>query len=606
MADLETALRHYGRTADELTPPLTIGDLERELATRGIRGTGFDERAIAELAELPETEIERDRRGGAGVQNSGSDGWRSLALVSTAVAVVLALLLVVSRRDDSTVTTSDAEMSPTSDALASPSPLQFPDSASNAQESVDDAPTADGPRPVIPSEATGGTPVPIFEDAVLADDGLPPLPLGEVTSLPDNHRLDFLFEFCFDTCFRDAHFMAPEDPDFGSGPWPAGKPFHVRHGFVNDSAEPLGEGYDVVLYATPLDQPGEFGGEIVGQTLRYSSDYVIRSESSACGPTYKEQTEPVTCESFVHDFPEGLTEGRWAIWAVWEAPCAAWVELGLAADCTDPAEVRSHFSSGVDSPFDSFYSPEFQEQNMAQMSLEEIERLFGPSEPPVDAESEPVFEPGPEVLPDASGVAATGGTPLPDLAGAVVGDDGAERLPLGSTVALTYEDRLDFLDDRHGFRDAKFVNPNDLTLTSSAWAPGRPFVVRHGFVNEGAEPLGDEFDVVLYVYEWDDFGAPGVTQRFSSDYVLRGETDRCGPTYRSHEEPVTCEWFVHEFHEGLPEGRHALWAFWEAPCSAWIEYGFVEVCEDPTAVISLFSSGVDSPWIGGEVIWDSE
>jgi len=67
---------------------------------------------------------------------------------------------------------------------------------------------------------------------------------------------------------------------------------------------------------------------------------------------------------------------------------------------------------------------------------------------------------------------------------------------------------------------------------------------------------------------------------------------------------VNCEWFVHEFPEGLPVGRHALWAFWEAPCSAWLDYGFTDSCEDPNEVTSRFASGVDSPWESGEVIWD--
>ena len=73
---------------------------------------------------------------------------------------------------------------------------------------------------------------------------------------------------------------------------------------------------------------------------------------------------------------------------------------------------------------------------------------------------------------------------------------------------------------------------------------------------------------------------------------------------KTQTEPVTCEWFVHEFHDGLAAGRHALWAFWEAPCSAWIDYGFVESCTDPDEIMSLFSSGVDSPWGTTEVFWE--
>jgi hypothetical protein len=58
------------------------------------------------------------------------------------------------------------------------------------------------------------------------------------------------------------------------------------------------------------------------------------------------------------------------------------------------------------------------------------------------------------------------------------------------------------------------------------------------------------------------------------------------------------------FAGGFPAGRFALWAFWEAPCSAWIDYGFVDGCTDPGEVLALFASGVDSPWEPSEVAWD--
>jgi hypothetical protein len=107
----------------------------------------------------------------------------------------------------------------------------------------------------------------------------------------------------------------------------------------------------VVVYITPMDDaPSEFGGVPTGATVRYTSDYVLQGTSDQCGPTYKSQTEPVTCEWFVHDFPEGLPEGRYALWAVWEAPCWAWVDLGFTDTCSDPNAVMSLFSSGVDSP----------------------------------------------------------------------------------------------------------------------------------------------------------------------------------------------------------------------------------------------------------------
>lgn len=216
--------------------------------------------------------------------------------------------------------------------------------------------------------------------------------------------------------------------------------------------------------------------------------------------------------------------------------------------------------------------------------------------------SEEIFGTGRSM--DASGAAATFSTPMPDFEGAVAGDDSDKRLPLGATTELTYEDRLDFLtesclDEDFCIRDAGFYH-GDQSLRPVLPRGGQPFHVRHGFINEGREPLGDEFDVVLYVYEWadpaDDPANRGSTFRYTSDYVLRGTTEKCGPTYRSGE-AVTCEWFVHEFHEGLPTGRHALWAFWEAPCWAWLEYGFVDNCADPNEVMALFASGVDTPWL---------
>jgi hypothetical protein len=48
----------------------------------------------------------------------------------------------------------------------------------------------------------------------------------------------------------------------------------------------------------------------LGQTYRFTSDYVIRGEAEECGPTYATQTGPVTCEWFVHDLPEGIPDGR--------------------------------------------------------------------------------------------------------------------------------------------------------------------------------------------------------------------------------------------------------------------------------------------------------
>jgi hypothetical protein len=35
---------------------------------------------------------------------------------------------------------------------------------------------------------------------------------------------------------------------------------------------------------------------------------------------------------------------------------------------------------------------------------------------------------------------------------------------------------------------------------------------------------------------------------------------------------------------------------WEAPCSAWVDYGLTESCANPNEIVSFFSSGVDSPF----------
>lgn len=433
---------------------------------------------------------------------------------------------------------------------------------------------------------TGGTPLPDIVGAVSGDDGSGPVALGTIDVLPGDVYLDFLSELCGESsCFRDAAFKDVTDPSFVSGPYESGRAFNVRHGFVNDGPNALGEGFDVVLYTFPMDEPGEMDGPALGSTTRYTSDYVIRGETESCGPGYRIQDSSVTCEWFVHDFPDGLPDGRHALWAFWEAPCSAWRDLGFVGSCADPDEVLSLFSSGVDSPFGG-------EASQGGFGGESM------GEPGGDSFGEDSFEV------DGSGSLPTSGTPLPDIAGAVPGDDGLDPLPLSSVATLPGEDRLDFLFEFCGggacFRDGHFMDPNDPLVGSGPFASGRPFHVRHGFVNNSAEPLGPGFDVKVYVFPFD--GEVGETQVFTSDYVIRGETDQCGPTYKSQSDPVTCEWFVHDFSEGLPSGRFALWAFWEAPCAAWLDMGFAETCANPDEVLSLFSSGFDSPFDEGDIV----
>lgn len=210
------------------------------------------------------------------------------------------------------------------------------------------------PTPSIVSDVIAPPPNPTTLDPsgwVDGDDGSAPLPLGEVTVLPGGNYLDFMSRDC-PSCFLDARFKGPGLSDFGSGPWVAGREFFVREGFVNSGSEPLGDGFDVELFVTRWSGPDVVeGGFELGQTYRFTSDYVMRGEAQECGPTYATQTGAVTCEWFVHDFPDGIPDGRYDLWAAWFAPCSAWLDMGLAQSCSDPGEVMNLFSSSVNSPF---------------------------------------------------------------------------------------------------------------------------------------------------------------------------------------------------------------------------------------------------------------
>ncbi|MFV1999052.1 MAG: hypothetical protein ACC654_01655 [Acidimicrobiia bacterium] len=185
------------------------------------------------------------------------------------------------------------------------------------------------------------------------DDGTGPLTLGEVNGLPGNLYLDFLVEFCDGSfCFRDAVMRNIDDS--GPAPDPASdpSPFVVRHGFPSSTDEPLGEGFGVDVYITRRDGPQlEDGVFELDQTYKYTSDYVVHGTANECGPTYKEQSGPVECEWFVHDFPDGIPAGRYDLWAVWRAPCSAWLDMSLTDSCSDPSEVVSMFSASANSPF---------------------------------------------------------------------------------------------------------------------------------------------------------------------------------------------------------------------------------------------------------------
>jgi hypothetical protein len=234
-------------------------------------------------------------------------------------------------------------------------------------------PPAD-PNPPMPEdlgdEGEGGPPVDpetiAGSDVVPADDLLPPsegdyatnrigeprLAVGQATTLPDSIRLDFLAGICDSTtCYRDANFIHPDDSDIGSSYWIENTPFHVRHGFINESETPLGDEFDAVLFITRQDGPESADGSFeLGQPYRFDTDYVLRGTAAKCGPGYWEQTEAQTCEWFVHDFAEGIPAGRYDFWAGWYAPCSAWLDLGLVESCANPDEVTWEFNGSVNTP----------------------------------------------------------------------------------------------------------------------------------------------------------------------------------------------------------------------------------------------------------------
>jgi hypothetical protein len=215
---------------------------------------------------------------------------------------------------------------------------------------------------------------PNFNAALPGDNGMGSLPVLNSNGIPNEDRLDFLFGSCGSGCDLDARFVDPDNLVFGDDPWPSGRPFHVRHGFINEASEPLGEGFNVALYISRdetldrNDQPEVIGADEAGfepgVVYGYTPDYVLRAASDRCGPTFDSQTSSHPCEWFVYDFPDGLPAGRFSLWAVWEAPCSAWFELGFVSStvedarsedvvetCEDPAQVISKFSSEVNSPF---------------------------------------------------------------------------------------------------------------------------------------------------------------------------------------------------------------------------------------------------------------
>jgi hypothetical protein len=136
---------------------------------------------------------------------------------------------------------------------------------------------------------TGGTPVPDFVGAVAGDERTEPLPRGAIDEVASTYWLDFLFEFCWPDCHRDAHWRDSNNPGIGSGIWTAGRPFHVRHGFISNGEESLADGFDVVIGGVLYrSRPGIKLVCVVGQRavlqqrLSGGSTVAVRSRRAVC------------------------------------------------------------------------------------------------------------------------------------------------------------------------------------------------------------------------------------------------------------------------------------------------------------------------------------
>ncbi len=186
-------------------------------------------------------------------------------------------------------------------------------------------------------------------DGIVADFG--PGSHSYHTSPPDSVRLDFLQETCSaGGCTRDASFV-DEQAAIRTGPWHAYEPFHIRHGFVN--TEPPGErgptAVSVLVYVRRDEGPElEDGAFPLDQWYRYLPDYVVRETTDRCGPGYRDQIEPIECDRYVHDFPDGLPPGRYTFFVEWRAPCLNWFGESV---CDRPLDIVSLFDSQVNSPF---------------------------------------------------------------------------------------------------------------------------------------------------------------------------------------------------------------------------------------------------------------
>jgi hypothetical protein len=215
-----------------------------------------------------------------------------------------------------------------------------------------------------------------------------------------------------------------------------------------------------------------------------------------------------------------------------------WWLIGSAAAATLAIVVAGAvvLTGGDDGPDDELVTGDSSVEVTAPETLPPVESTVDAPPPDSVGDDQPVIPADALEEPTGDVIGPTGTTPLPDFENAVDGDDGAPRRPLGAVEELPESARLDFLADvcaafldGRCFRDAVFEDATGREV--GLIAAGEPFHIRHGFVNEGGQPLSDDFDLAVYVFPMDleDFSderSPiGPTQRFTTDYVVRGETD---------------------------------------------------------------------------------
>ncbi len=178
-------------------------------------------------------------------------------------------------------------------------------------------------------------------DFVRADRRNIPLPVHE--SPPATPRLAFLELFCSniaENCFPSGFFLHPSEPLIAQA-WLAYEPFHIRHGFVNPAEEPLGMSFppefEVQVFVTRRSGPALADGVFeIDQSYRFTPDYLVRTSSERCGPAFFEQTEPLPCDEFVHEFADGLPPGVYDFWVAWQAPCSSWTTAAVCGENDPP------------------------------------------------------------------------------------------------------------------------------------------------------------------------------------------------------------------------------------------------------------------------------